>query len=126
MIRRPPRSTLTDTLFPYTTLFRSVRIELIAARGIEIAAKILFAVRWGGANMIVAAAAVGAIAGDTKRAEAVDFAIFGLEHRHRIADQVRRDRRRAIGRALEIIGDGDPATVGPVVTDVGGKEAAVG
>src|SRR3546814_9975449 len=25
MIRRPPRSTLTDTLFPYTTLFRSRR-----------------------------------------------------------------------------------------------------
>src|SRR3546814_12479252 len=23
MIRRPPRSTLTDTLFPYTTLFRA-------------------------------------------------------------------------------------------------------
>src|SRR6056297_4085391 len=26
MIRRPPRSTRTDTLFPYTTLFRSKRI----------------------------------------------------------------------------------------------------
>src|SRR3546814_1063583 len=26
MIRRPPRSTRTDTLFPYTTLFRSVEI----------------------------------------------------------------------------------------------------
>src|SRR3546814_11161685 len=26
MIRRPPRSTRTDTLFPYTTLFRSERI----------------------------------------------------------------------------------------------------
>src|SRR3546814_18240478 len=25
MIRRPPRSTRTDTLFPYTTLFRSTR-----------------------------------------------------------------------------------------------------
>src|SRR3546814_8765278 len=25
MIRRPPRSTRTDTLFPYTTLFRSVK-----------------------------------------------------------------------------------------------------
>src|SRR3546814_9274591 len=25
MIRRPPRSTRTDTLFPYTTLFRSLR-----------------------------------------------------------------------------------------------------
>src|SRR3546814_7284335 len=27
MIRRPPRSTRTDTLFPYTTLFRSVKIR---------------------------------------------------------------------------------------------------
>src|SRR3546814_8292796 len=28
MIRRPPRSTRTDTLFPYTTLFRSVGVRL--------------------------------------------------------------------------------------------------
>src|SRR3546814_10369603 len=28
MIRRPPRSTRTDTLFPYTTLFRSNRMKL--------------------------------------------------------------------------------------------------
>src|SRR3546814_10224926 len=28
MIRRPPRSTRTDTLFPYTTLFRSQQEEL--------------------------------------------------------------------------------------------------
>src|SRR3546814_17967767 len=27
MIRRPPRSTRTDTLFPYTTLFRSTEDE---------------------------------------------------------------------------------------------------
>src|SRR3546814_5245001 len=27
MIRRPPRSTRTDTLFPYTTLFRSIRLS---------------------------------------------------------------------------------------------------
>src|SRR3546814_6067133 len=26
MIRRPPRSTRTDTLFPYTTLFRSISL----------------------------------------------------------------------------------------------------
>src|SRR3546814_5578457 len=30
MIRRPPRSTRTDTLFPYTTLFRSAGIRPIA------------------------------------------------------------------------------------------------
>src|SRR3546814_2664255 len=28
MIRRPPRSTRTDTLFPYTTLFRSFGVEI--------------------------------------------------------------------------------------------------
>src|SRR3546814_2222462 len=37
MIRRPPRSTRTDTLFPYTTLFRS------PASGFAVAAAIL----WG-------------------------------------------------------------------------------
>src|SRR3546814_16889336 len=30
MIRRPPRSTRTDTLFPYTTLFRSYRLADVA------------------------------------------------------------------------------------------------
>src|SRR3546814_6789264 len=29
-IRRPPRSTRTYTLFPYTTLFRSARLALVA------------------------------------------------------------------------------------------------
>src|SRR3546814_12221917 len=32
MIRRPPRSTRTDTLFPYTTLFRSRRQLRAAAK----------------------------------------------------------------------------------------------
>src|SRR3546814_5097347 len=33
MIRRPPRSTRTDTLFPYTTLFRSPYLALVAFEG---------------------------------------------------------------------------------------------
>src|SRR3546814_13248192 len=33
MIRRPPRSTRTDTLFPYTTLFRSVAVCNCGHRG---------------------------------------------------------------------------------------------
>src|SRR3546814_7177759 len=33
MIRRPPRSTRTDTLFPYTTLFRSVVPEFLDDAG---------------------------------------------------------------------------------------------
>src|SRR3546814_16118097 len=34
MIRRPPRSTRTDTLFPYTTLFRSEANGYLAPHGI--------------------------------------------------------------------------------------------
>src|SRR3546814_9503937 len=34
MIRRPPRSTRTDTLFPYTTLFRSTMRQLIWLNGV--------------------------------------------------------------------------------------------
>src|SRR3546814_10999598 len=33
MIRRPPRSTRTDTLFPYTTLFRSIKARAADAEG---------------------------------------------------------------------------------------------
>src|SRR3546814_11124706 len=40
MIRRPPRSTRTDTLFPYTTLFRSYKGEYLrhqfADAGVEV------------------------------------------------------------------------------------------
>src|SRR3546814_9723428 len=47
MIRLPPRSTRTDTLFPYTTLFRSVRRlallrlvhPIVAQHGADIAAR---------------------------------------------------------------------------------------
>src|SRR3546814_16108873 len=35
MIRRPPRSTRTDTLFPYTTLFRSRYRQTVSQSGLE-------------------------------------------------------------------------------------------
>src|SRR3546814_8503945 len=38
MIRRPPRSTRTDTLFPYTTLFRSTVIHGLLRRGFHVPA----------------------------------------------------------------------------------------
>src|SRR3546814_12050369 len=42
MIRRPPRSTRTDTLFPYTTLFRSAAeaARRLAEDGLENIAKV--------------------------------------------------------------------------------------
>src|SRR3546814_13982767 len=44
MIRRPPRSTRTDTLFPYTTLFRS---EAIAFYGKALDAEVLMRMTYG-------------------------------------------------------------------------------
>src|SRR3546814_13315992 len=44
MIRRPPRSTRTDTLFPYTTLFRSL-LDDLAGVGVDEFAEVALAVR---------------------------------------------------------------------------------
>src|SRR3546814_20033561 len=41
MIRRPLRSTRTDTLFPYTTLFRSARLNGITSRPDAISSPII-------------------------------------------------------------------------------------
>src|SRR3546814_8834210 len=38
MIRRPPRSTRTDTLFPYTTLFRSLLAALMVMTALAVLA----------------------------------------------------------------------------------------
>src|SRR3546814_12268445 len=43
MIRRPPRSNRTDTLFPYTTLFRSVVLEEIQMTPAKLAKIMRFA-----------------------------------------------------------------------------------
>src|SRR3546814_10764950 len=43
MIRRPPRSTRTDTLLPYTTLFRSIFMEVREDRKLK-----LVSVDWNG------------------------------------------------------------------------------
>src|SRR3546814_1581138 len=37
MLRRPPRSTRTDTLFPYPTLFRSHETAFLSGRGLGFA-----------------------------------------------------------------------------------------
>src|SRR3546814_5504346 len=48
MIRRPPRSTRTDTLFPYTTLFRSNFTALQQLEGLIIQRAVLHLPRVGG------------------------------------------------------------------------------
>src|SRR3546814_12620170 len=54
MIRRPPRSTRTDTLFPYTTLFRSALPAVAVARGDVVQAELREA-RLGGLQQLLEA-----------------------------------------------------------------------
>src|SRR3546814_2949756 len=52
MIRRPPRSTRTDTLFPYTTLFRSDHHTPAAAIQLHVALVVMILQAAGGRNKL--------------------------------------------------------------------------
>src|SRR3546814_1038581 len=73
MIRRPPRSTRTDTLFPYTTLFRSALQQLGAQHALVV---------WGRDGMdeisLGAATLVGELRGGVVREYEVEPEDFGL------------------------------------------------
>src|SRR3546814_9066908 len=79
MIRRPPRSTRTDTLFPYTTLFRSVQSLLIADRSGEDYSEVT--------DELVAADVLV----ELRRAETITFLIDG----DRLLDNRRRHNHKA-------------------------------
>src|SRR3546814_2080073 len=61
MRRRPPRSTRTDTLFPYTTLFRShsVRRENTRSRVLAAAVECLHETGYAGASTLAVAKRAG-------------------------------------------------------------------
>src|SRR3546814_17640264 len=71
MIRRPPRSTLHDTLFPYTTLFRS-----IGARNRKPRALRRERLRNGRADPARSAGNEGSHAGEVEHYESPDFYRF--------------------------------------------------
>src|SRR3546814_9422166 len=111
MIRRPPRSTRTDTLFPYTTLFRSLALDLVRGNGglddtvcIDLAVRVA-----GGAGELVRIDFVG-----------IDDAVAVGIH---LADEVgavgtRRDR---VGDAVDVRAcEIDEA--GPVTADIIGED----
>src|SRR3546814_8324453 len=82
MIRRPPRSTRTDTLFPYTTLFRSAAAERdrrLAERGGG-ADAVLVGLEREEVERLVLVRAVQVEAGDAAEASATAEAQTRLEH----------------------------------------------
>src|SRR3546814_5119031 len=101
MIRRPPRSTRTDTLFPYTTLFRS-RLDGVAAGVVPaVVVGLVGAERRGAAGagdrLRVTGDDVGAAPGQDQVVAGLAVGTFGL------VDGVR--LRVAVGDRLGVAGD---------------------
>src|SRR3546814_19005654 len=83
MTRRPPRSTRTDTLFPYTPLFRSAIVKdgkVVLERG--------YGVRELGKPAEVDAHTQFAIASNTKAFTAASISILAAEGKLQLADRV--------------------------------------
>src|SRR3546814_18208416 len=74
MIRRPPRSTRTDTLFPYTTLFRSLARLHIGVVALAVAPERLLAVDHRPAQAAFAVVAV--VGGEVVAVAAAEGGVF--------------------------------------------------
>src|SRR3546814_12399272 len=59
MIRRPPRSTRTDTLFPYTTLFRSFGVLTLTLAANQVATGLALTIFGLGLSSLLGAGFVG-------------------------------------------------------------------
>src|SRR3546814_5591351 len=79
MIRRPPRSTRTDTLFPYTTLFRSWNPDPQRERAHMVSV----------ARFIVPIAALAAIGGCTQAPRSIEYFRAHPEEAQKVAEQCR-------------------------------------
>src|SRR3546814_1361293 len=115
MIRRPPRSTRTDTLFPYTTLFRSVAVAAgVAAAAFLDRARVVLMLRVADAHGAGAGEvmAVARVAGRHHAVEHVDAArdrfhqVLGPADSHQVARAIAGQLRAGVfehGFALGLV-----------------------
>src|SRR3546814_8704531 len=109
MIRRPPRSTRTDTLFPYTTLFRSkllganhkIVVEAFDDPGVE------------GVSCFVSRAKTGGISGSLGLAEDTSDASIACRQTGPVAfkgeleegERVFRERTSVLFKTMQVVRD---------------------
>src|SRR3546814_7349706 len=92
MVRRPPRSTRTDTLFPYTTLFRSTydRLELNVSEAVVIDAEGTHEASLPGNKLELAGERSEEHTSELQSLMRISYAVFCLKKKK----YIHRDRRR--------------------------------
>src|SRR3546814_8204806 len=98
MIRRPPRSTRTDTLFPYTTLFRSLN-ALSAADTLLVPLQCEFFALEGLSQLLKTVERVQQVFNPGLGIIGVALTMF--DRRNRLTDQVSDDVRECLGNRSE-------------------------
>src|SRR3546814_4678453 len=118
MIRRPPRSTRTDTLFPYTTLFRSLDGLVVAGRANDLS-------RAFGVGLDVFRAGIEC------RLEYVFLGCSGSKHKLAAMLEHKADRARlaqvaaVLGQNVAYVGDSTGSIVGHAVDHHGRAANAI-
>src|SRR3546814_854817 len=103
MIRRPPRSTRTDTLFPYTTLFRALQVVLQEAGDVrEDVRPVVLAVVAVGAEELPRGAR-GEPLEQVRGARADLLVLPGLDEEGRRLDLLGEPERRALLEELVVV-----------------------
>src|SRR3546814_2949642 len=122
MIRRPPRSTRTDTLFPYTTLFRSVQVRLVLAHqvvAIRLGAEVLLPV-----CIEVAAIEVDAVVTTPQLADEIGIQLDATRQAAARIDESLVDLQDLAIRAADEVGR-ITVVVGPHVVEIEAAEDGV-
>src|SRR3546814_2103310 len=110
MIRRPPRSTRTDTLFPYTTLFRS-EVAHLGSRQRRVVEKIALGhwdvhvldgrgVRLGGGDKLCRLARSEEHTSELQSLMRISYAVFCLKKKKRVIILIEKTYKRSLHRNI--------------------------
>src|SRR3546814_11560548 len=105
MIRRPPRSTRTDTLLPYTTLFRSSKVQASRNLGFGNGR------RWGGGGVASVPQARPYPAGGEDQLLGGEHGLLGIDPAGHVVER-RVGRRHVFDEALDLPVQRDEAEIG--------------
>src|SRR3546814_21088009 len=99
MIRRPPRSTRTDTLFPYTTLFRSRHTQPWSPRCLQRTPHAIDLKRWARRRACSQTSASGRARSEEHTSELqslmrISYAVFCLKKKKKYNRQLKKKQRR--------------------------------